>query len=277
MTENKELSLFHFNDYKKYLKTYIDKSPSRGIIKDLAIAANVHRPYLSKVLNSHIHLLPDQLYGICNYIKLMEVESEFLLLLLERDRSNKSNYKKFIERKINLMRKSEEEKVKGYGRDSILNNLDEDMWIYYSHWLYPMIHVAVSIPHLQTIENLSKFFELRQERIVQILTQLLKMGLIKKEKNLWSWLRGSWHTSQSDPRTLLIHRQLRDLSHNNFQEYPKDGLYFSVAQSISENDFNELHKSLVHWIDQFNKTAAPSKPEVPVVFCCDFFQFGKWR
>ncbi len=269
-----ELNIFDFSDYKTFLKTYIDKSTSRGIIKDLALAAHVHRPYLSKVLNGDIHLLPDQLYGICNFIKLIEAESEFLLLLLEKDRSNKSNYKKYIERKINNIRKAEEEKTKAYGRDTSVLKIDEDAWIYYSHWIYPMVHIAVSIPHLQRVEALSKVFEQRPERILQVLTQLLKMGFVKKEKDQWKWTQGSWHTSQSDPRTLLIHRQLRDLSHQNYQEYPKEGLYFSVVQSISENDFKELNKSIVRWIDKFNKTAAPSKPEVPVVFCCDFYQFG---
>lgn len=269
-----ELNIFNFDDYKKYLRTYIDQSSARGIIKDLSVAANVHRPYLSKVLNSHIHLLPDQLYGICRFLKLTEGESEFLLLLLEKERSDKIHYKKFIENKIKALIKTEEDKIKAYGRENHLSMTSEETWIYYSHWLYPLIHISTSIPAFQKIEVLSEIFGQKKEKILLILTQLLKMGFVRKEKDQWIWNQGSGHTSQDDPRTLWLYRHLRDFCHHVYQAEPKQGLHFSVIQSISKDDFKSLQQSLMKWIDDFNRIARPSKPEIPVVLCFDFFQIG---
>lgn len=276
MKNGGELNIYNFDDYKKFLKKYIYHNPIRGIIKDMAIAADVHRPYLSKVLNSHIHLLPNQLYGICKFIKLSEQETEFLLLLLEKDRSHKSPYQKYVENKLASIKKNEETKMKSSGRDNPVSMIDENLWIYYSHWIYPLVHISVSIPQLQNIEALCSFFGQKSERIQTTLIQLQKMGFVKKEKEKWVWLQGSWHSSQADPRSLWLHHHLRDLSQQNFQMYPQEGLYFSVTQTLSKKDFETLRNSLIEWIDNFNKTAAPSNPEIPVVFCCDYFQPGSF-
>lgn len=274
--DNKEFTrVFDFEDYKEFLKKFINESSQRGIIKELAEVAQVHRPYLSNVLNNKVHLLPDQLFGICNYLNLSESESAYLHLLLERSRTSNVIYKKHLTKKINAIKEEENKKIKAIGREHLLALNDADTWAYYSHWLYPLVHIAVSIPAFQRVDTLSQLLEINYQKILQILTHLEKMGLIKRERDLWKWHQGSWHSPKGDPRAIWLHRQLRDYSYQQYQADPKVGTYFSVIQSISEEDFQSLKKSLDEWIVAFNKKAAPSKPEVPIVFCCDFFRAGK--
>jgi len=265
------ISIFSYESYKKFLRDIIQNSSKRGIIKELAHAATVHRPYLSKVLNDKVHLLPDQLFGISSYLELSEEETGYLLLLLELDRSDKSSYKKFVEKKLKEIRLAEEEKNKAIGKANIVASLDESAWLYYSHWLYPVVHISVSTPSLQKIENLARALNQRPDRIHQILMQLQKMGFVRKQNDLWIWNQGSWHTSKLDSRSLMFHKNLRDYTFEQVSLKMDRGVSFSATQSISSSDYKKLHQSIMSWITHFNKVATPSNPEVPVVLCCDFF------
>lgn len=275
MTVSKTTSIFDYADYKDFLRAVVTESTQRGIVKLLADSAQVHRPYLSRVLNDKVHLQPEQLYGVSRYLQLSDSETEYLLLLLEKHRSSKSDFIKYVDSRIDILKKGHVEKTKTEGRTDASMALDVDSFTYYSHWIYPLVHVAVSIPSFQRIEVLSRKLGESLDRILQVLGHLERMGFVVKERDLWKWKKGSWHTSITDPRTTLNHRNLHDLSQRQFYLDPELGTHFSVIQSISENDFEKLRRSLLNWLSSFNKIAGPSKPEVAIGLCFDFFRIGK--
>ena len=76
-------SVYEFIDYKLFLKKCIAQSEQRGFTTRLAEAAGCQRSYFSTVLSGNIHLLPEHLFGICEFLKLSNDESEYLFLVLD--------------------------------------------------------------------------------------------------------------------------------------------------------------------------------------------------
>ena len=267
---------WQFTDYKVYLKTFLQQQSQKGLLTKLAVVAGVHRPYLSRVLTDKVHLLPEHLYGICEFIGLNEAETQFLLLLLEKDRSVSKSYKQYLEHKTKNLLKAANDRLKKGGRTGGGNEIsNEKVLLYYSHWIYPLLHVSVSIPELQTVKNLTKRFNLNEERVLNALQALKDMCLIEKKGELWLWTQGHWHSPQEDFRSLLLKRNLQDLSLSYYVDKPSTGFHLSIIQTLSQADMVKLQYSILDWVRQFNETAGPSKPEVPVVFNCDFFIVGE--
>lgn len=242
----------------------------------MAEAAGVHRPYLSRVLIDKVHLLPEQLFGICEWLSLPEMEFQYLLLLLERDRSASPKYRAHLEEKIKSLKDRAIERLKEGGRtrsDSFASG--DQVLLYYSHWIFPLLHIAVSIPALQSVSKIATAFSLSESWVRQTLESLSQMGFVQRQGNQWKWVKGQWHSPQNDFRSFLLKRNIQDLSYAQYVETPTNGLHLSIVQSLSKADFAKLQDSILDWVKHFNQIASPSPSEVPVIFNCDFFVVGK--
>lgn len=268
------MSPFDFNDYKEFLRNIIESSQQRGLTSRLADAAHCQRPYLSKVLqiDSNVHLLRDHIFGISEYLGLNQKEENFLLLLLEKDRATQFKYRQAVENQIKEIQTQYFKVENQIKRESVdIQHTDLNVH-YYSYWLYPALHIATSIPELQTLEALSQRFYFPQLVILQYLEQLEKMKLIKNEKNRWIWISGDIHLTGDSFWSTQNHTIWRQNAIQNIAQKNKDSVHFSIVQSLSKSDFQVLRMKMIELIKSFESIASPSKPEELITFLLDFYK-----
>jgi hypothetical protein len=264
---------FEFANYKDYLRAVIQAPDSRGLLSRLAEAADCQRPYLSKVLqfDSEVQLTPDHLFGICDYLALPQLHADYLKLLLEFERASKPKYKDSIKSQINLLKEQHVNLKNQVGKQQLNPELDP-MGIYYSYWLYSALHIAVSVPGLQTVAQLSKKFSLPESVIEMYLQALKKLGLVNYANKKWLWLAGDLHLSKESLSIASHHNNWRFQAVQDIAKRIPESTHYSVVQSISQADFEVIRLKIVDWVKHFQKVVTPSKPEDIVCFNLDFFK-----
>jgi uncharacterized protein (TIGR02147 family) len=270
------LNPFEFKSYKTYLRKLLDQAENRGLMSRLSEAAGCQRPYLSKVLqdDSEVQLTPDHMYGICEYLGLSEAESNYIKLLLEVERASSQPYRQSLEKRIAQARSHHLNLKNQTGKEQLSTGADPFAF-YYSYWLYAALHVAVSIPGIQTTPKLAAKFSLPEAMIESHLASLEKAGLVKKTRERWSWQAGDIHLEKDSYWILPHHMNWRNQAIQDVALRLPESTHYSVVQSISSSDFEVLSLKIVEWIKQYQKISSPSNPEELVCFNLDFFKIIK--
>jgi hypothetical protein len=198
---------FQYNDYKTFLKDRIASANARGMVSKFAAAAGCQSSYLSKALHEHIHLIPDHLFGIAQYLNLNQDETNFLLLLLEKSRAGSIKYRKNIEEKIITIRKQRENIALLLKKPVSEIGLKES--IYYSSWFWSAIHIATSIPELQTEEKIALRFQIPIQQVMAVLLQLEEFGFVRKIGTKWIYSSHELYVPKDSPFVSLHHNHWR--------------------------------------------------------------------
>lgn len=267
-------SVFEYVSYKPYLKDYIEQSPLRGELTRLSEAAGCQNSYLSKVLQtgSKVQLTHEHLDGISEYLSLSTNEFQFFKLILEVERASQIKYRKKIQKAIT---EAQEEflKIKNHVGQKTIQTSENIDQTYYSHWIYSALHIAVSIPRLQTVEALSKHFYMPEAAILTFLQKLEALQLVeKKSPHKWIWKSGNIHLTNDSPLVGIHHSNWRSKAAQESLNASADSVHYSVVQSISQKDYEKLNFLILEWIKTFQKIASPSDCEELVNLNIDFYK-----
>ncbi|WP_413575318.1 DUF4423 domain-containing protein [Bdellovibrio sp. HCB290] len=267
------VSPYEFNDYKVYLKKRIAQADQRGFATRLAEASGCQRSYFSNVLNGNVHLIPDHLYGICEFLELSEEEREYLFLVLEHNRASNIEYRRHLSRKISQKQAGWKDFKNRLKKESLTPEKDESArQFYYSSWLFSAIHIAVSIPRLGELKSLCAYLGISEDLAKFHLEKLALMGLVEKKGTKWVWKSGDLHLSKDSPWIASHHSNWRMQALNDLPLRNADSLHYSVVQSLSKDHVEELRLRMIEWVEEFKKKAGPSSPEELVCFNLDFFK-----
>lgn len=263
-----QVSVWSFSDYKLFLVSLIEHG-TRGIVSRLAEAAGCQRSYLSNVLRSHIHLMPDQAYGICKFLDLNSSETSYFLMLLEKERCGTAAYKRYLEAKIQRLQAARENLAERLDRPSLRK--ESDQLIYYSAWHYSAIHILVSIPRFQSVPAISRALGLDSAAVESCLVELEGMGLVRRTGARWRFLSGDIHVPKDSPLVSLHHNNWRQKAVLRSQGR-KDGLHFTMVQSVSLKVAGDIKEKVLKIIDEVSELAGPSESEELIYFGVDQFR-----
>jgi len=264
-------SIYYFKDYKKYLFHLVYEENMS--VTSLAEGAGCHRPYLSKVLNGPQHLTPDQTFGISEWLQHLPDEREYLKLLVEYERSASKGFRSHLWQDITRRHKDYFELKNQVSNLQV--KVQKDLGnesLYYCSWLYAAIHIATSIPELQTVGAMALKFGVRESEIEMACKALMDMKLIKRERNRWIWSSGDIHLPRESPLNIALQANWLIKAQQDIQLGRSESIHYSVIQSLSKDDIDKLRIRISEWIREFSQIAGPSRPEDLLVFRVDFFK-----
>lgn len=139
----KEISVFDFKGYKKYIKTWIQSRPARGHGEKRRIAEKVgcNSAYVSHVLERQGHFSLEQAALLSQHMDHNVLEARFFLLLVQYERAGhpvlkaqlKAQIDEILERRLSIQHRLEN----GDGLSV------EDQATYYSTWHYAATHLVL--------------------------------------------------------------------------------------------------------------------------------------
>ena len=269
-----EKQIYDFSDYKAYLQAKVGaKSARRGLKSAMAKALSCQPTYISQVLNGHAHLSSEQAADLNEFLNHNKDESHFFLLLLQKDRAGKKNLKKYyqdqmqevLDRRLNLTK-----------RLGTQNNLsEENRNTYYSSWHPLAIHIALSVPHLQTKEAIAQHFHLPLKKVVSVLEFLVSTGLAQQMGERFTTDNSLVRIGNESTHIQKHHTNWRTQAVESLDREDLQDLHYSAVVSLSKADARHLKDRMLEHIKEYVNTIRDSKEEEVYSLCLDFFSLKK--
>ncbi|MBY0372069.1 hypothetical protein K2X33_15405, partial [bacterium] len=94
MSKEKELRIFDFGSYREFLRAASELG-GRGFFQEMAKELNVHSSLVSQIVRGSKDPTPEQTCSIAEWLKLTSDETEYLLMLVMRERAGNPALRKF--------------------------------------------------------------------------------------------------------------------------------------------------------------------------------------
>lgn len=256
--------IFEHLSARKYLQGWVqdNKGIRSGLQSRLAKIAGCRPSFISQVLTGKSFLSLEQGEKISSYLQLNEIEEEYFLTLILWERAATTALKNKLESRLQKIRdkslnlsKRLTPLVKETENNEVLTAQ------YYSHWLYPAVHVSLGIAGLQNAYALSKALSVSESRVQEVLNFLEKAQLVEEKKGNYSATPFTLHLGTESPYLSLHHRNLHNLAIQLMDEAPKTDLQYSGFMSLSRNDVHKIKESLAAEIKKCIETAKLSDEE----------------
>lgn len=267
-------TVFEFKEYKRYLATVLGAGKRRsGLRAKLAEHLSCQTAHVSQVLNGHTHFSPEQAFKINSFLGHDREEAHFFVLLLSKDRAGTGELKEYYQIQLNEI----------LARRTLIKNRvrathevpQEHQTRYYSAWHYLAIHIALSIPELQTKEALAQHFHLPLTKVAEILEFLVITGLSEARDGRYFIGPSHVHLAHDSDNINKHHLNWRLQAMNSLDRLSPIDLHYSVVFSLSRTDVEKLKERMLEMIKANLKDVAPSKEEVLFCTCLDFFEVRK--
>lgn len=265
------MNIFTLSNYKDFFKAYIEENNFKGIMTRIAEDCGCDRTYLSQVLNGKAELTTDHIIQFSEIRQLSEAESEYLLTLLLKDRSANLQVKRRLVQKIEKIQKEQLELSKKVTDNEKISQItDQQKNKYYSLSSFSAIHILTSIEQFQSIENISQKMNIPPDTTQEILSELLNMGLIKKEKGRYIHNWKNIYLTNDDPWLTQHHLNWRLKAVE--RTHVKQDVHYTDVFSVSTEDVIKIRENILGFISRHRKMVSDSGAEKAYAICCDFFE-----
>jgi uncharacterized protein (TIGR02147 family) len=263
------ISPFNFSDYKDFLKAAIaGNKAERAFQTKLAEHGGIQKSFLSQVMNSHVHLLPDHAAAMSAFLALSEAEAAYFVDLVALARAGSSSLKAILKKRMSSLKAAQANPTERFKWPELEAKVQE---IYYSSWHWGAIHMLVSIPKYKSVAAIAERLGLPARVVEEALAGLEKMKLVSPAKGGWATTGNYTYLPNFSPMTSANHMNWRQRALENVQSMDETALHYSAAFTLSQADFFELKELIVEFIERMNQKISPSAPEEAAAFTCDFF------
>lgn len=275
------MDLYEYDEYKQALRTAMKERQkqfgSRFTYEKMATACGVQKTYLSKVLNSHAHLNPDQLFSACDFLKLSKSEASFLLLLREFESSSNSKRAKILKSEI-LKIRQENLKTESAIEFESEEAIEAQKWEYYTDTDLQLVHMFMTISTYSKEPTLiCNKIGIDENRLQSILLRLQLWKIIQFQEGIYQVQDPKLHLSENSPVFLafgILNRiktieKLRSKSTKN-----KDDYFFSATFSASETVQLKFKRKFLDLIKILQKEVVESKSEEVYQLNIDLFKWS---
>ena len=268
-------SVFSHTDYKTYLRSRAgEKRMRRGLKSQMAQAMRCQPTYVSQVLNGNADLSLEQSHALNEFFAHSADESRHFLLLVQSARAGSKELREYfraeiqehLARRLNLTRR--------LGGKNPLS--EEQRSRYYSSWLFAAIHIALTIPELQTPHVLARHFRIPVKTILEVLEFLVSCGLARQND-------GAYQTGVNEIRvgndSALIVRhhtnwRLEALKSLDREQRERADFHYSGTFSISRSDVTRLKDKMLEWVRETATLVRESPEEELYAVCMDLFRMN---
>lgn len=263
--------IYDYRDYRAFLVDALGgKNKRTGQRGALARHLGCQTAYLSQVLNGTANLNLEQAYRVNQFLSHDSQAADFFLLLVQRERAGTHDLKMYFDEKINeTLAKRSEVKSRVMKTRVITEN---DQAYYYSQWYIDAIHMALSIPHLQTVQELAKHFHLEETLVREALEFLVRIGLATVNRHRYSIGANHIHLGKESKFLRQLHMNWRLMAIQSLEKRREEDLHFSGVFSLSRQDVIKIRKQILRLIEENMEVIKPSKEEVLFCNTIDFYE-----
>lgn len=239
---------------------------------DLAQSMGMSPSLLSQILKGDKQLSMEQADEGARRMGLMEAETDFWFLLVEKDRAGTHALRSRLERKIRLAREAARQLSKRSLKDTELS--EETKGVFYSNWIYTAVPTFVALPGKHDVSTLARDSGLPLDVVAQVVQFLIENNLLVQKDGRLTY--GSAHTyvGQDSPHVIKHHRNWRLKGFSAMEFRRESDLFFTAPFSLSKELVDEIRGQILpDVIQQIYKKVGPSPSEQVACLNIDWFDF----
>lgn len=247
------MTIYEFNDYKKFVIFRIERSPrgGRGLYRRIAELLGIHTSYVSQIFSGDRDISPEQAWQLCGFFSLNDLESEFFLALVRLNTASHFEYKsKCLKDLENIRARSLE--IKNRVKADITLTTEEKI-IFYSHWYYSGVRLLTANPKFRTPETIANELNLNPTQVSKILEFLVQCQLCTEVAGEFTIKKSKTHLGSDSPLLPRHHVNWRVKAFEKIGAPDEDELYFTSPLTITKADATKLKSMIVDFIEEAMK------------------------
>lgn len=267
------MSIYEFNNYKTFLRKWLEAQPKqgRGLIKKMADHLRISSTMMSHILSGDKHFSLEAGNDLCAFIPLDEQEAEYFLLLLSYAKAGSFSLRERYKKKIQGEQKKAGEITKRVKADTELPNLAKT--IFYSNWLYTGVRNITACPDFQDVDQIAKHLNLSRATIQKVIEFLLKNGLcLEKDGKIIPGPKQT-HIGHQSPLVSRHHQNWRLQGFSKMIDVDDKNLFFTAPMSLSHETVELIWQKIPTFIEEIIKLVRPSPSEVVRCLNIDWFEY----
>lgn len=261
------MNIFSYSDYRTYLRSKISSLPKkgRGQIEKIASHLGVHQSFLSQILGDTKTLSEEQAIEISKYFSLTESETEYLITLVQIDRTAHPSLVKLGKQRLQRIRSQ----IQGSPQVAALS--ENERAIYYSSWTYSAVRLLTDSPEYNSADKISAQIGLSVAEVNVILEFLVKVGLCNSKDGKLSMAKKRTFITGDSPAygRHLLNWRLKAIE--QIQKNPNVPFAYTSPMIISQDDAHKVRDILQDAIQKIDALVEPSKSEK--IFCLNIDWF----
>lgn len=267
-----QISLFEFQDYRAFLKAWIEKAKSLRVsnLSQLSQVCGVHPTFLSHVLSGTKELSLEQASLMSEYFGFTQLEQDYFFSIIQMERAGHFKLKEYFQNKISHIESEKNKLSKRFDKHKQLTT--EQKAIFYSSWIYASIWSSTDINGGQTIDEVSTRFKISREQAQTILSFLVQAGLCIEEQGIYRLGDSHIHVSNESHFVVKHHLNFRIKSMQKMDTRDGSELFFTAPMSISKSDFKIIREKLNLIVKEIVEVAKDSKSDQVTCLNIDFFK-----
>lgn len=255
------MNIFDFSDYKAYVNHRIAMLPKkgRGEYQKLAGLLGTHSSMISHVFKGEAHLSVEQALKIAGHYFLNELETDAFVTMIQKDRAGDRPTKAYFQQKLKNLHERHLDLSERVDSRQALSEADQSQ--FYSQWYYLGVQILTSIEGFQNPAAIAAHLRLPPERVLEALDFLVRTGLCVRSGEEYRVGITRTYVKRDSPLVSRHHANWRTRVLQQFPDIQNEELVFTCPTSISRRDFAQIREKIAQFIEDFNKTIAPSKDE----------------
>jgi len=268
--------IYNFNDYKLFLRSYIEQMPKRGrgVLSRLAAAMDMTSAQMSHVMQGGRDLTLEQALKGASYLGLTTTESDYFIEMVIFARAGTRDLKEFARRRLTVLKGQGLQLKNQVPEHRVLSDAEKAQ--FYSSWIYSAVRLMSSIQPLQ-LEQIMEIFALERTRASEIINFLCESGLcVQTDKGS---IMGPQTTfvAKNSPFVFKHHANWRLKALEQVEQNREDELYFTSPVSLSQKDFERMMVKITDLIKEFSACVKESPAEAVACLNIDFFHVGHFK
>lgn len=273
--DKSDMNIFELSNYKAIIQSILTEKRKlqKGISRQLAEYLNVHPSMISQALTGNKDFSEEQMILITEFLGLPQLESQYLLILLQQERAGSVKLKKYYdERRIEVQKKalSISERVV---KNKTLS--DKEKAIFYSHWLYPTVHLLSTLDKKPRFEEICKKLDISAVRAREILDFLIEIHMVVEKDGVFFSGPVATHLEKSSPFLPKHHTNWRLKAIQYSDEISDQELMYTASISINKKDFEKIREEFLQSIQKMVKIVNASPAEDIAQINLDLFWIKK--
>lgn len=263
-------SVFDFKDYRAYLNHKSGGAERRtGMKAQIAKALRCQPTYVSQIFAGKANLSLEQADALNDFLQHSRDEAHFFLLLVQKERAGSKSLEGYFEQQLQEIRDRRLILTQRLGAKERLSELDQAT--YYSSWIFAAVHIAVTIPSLQTREAIAQHFSLPVAKITDVLDSLVAMGLVEKAGAGFVSAKKQIRLGNDSKNILRHHTNWRLQAAEALDREQLTDLHYSGIVSLAKDDVVKIKELLFDAIQRSQTIIRDSKEEELYAIAVDWF------
>lgn len=259
-----------------YLRSRLEarEGKRRGIKSQFARAIGCDGAYVTRILEGSALLSLEQGMRANAFLVHTPDEAEFFLAQISFARAGSKELKAYFSKRMESLRETHRTLSRRIKNTESFPEVTQAT--YYSLWAYAAIDIATSLPSLQTVEALSRYFRIPAPTIASALSFLRECGVVEQRGEKWVNTQKQVYLASDSPHIRKHHLNWRLKAMQAIESLPSGrNLHYSSVISISKQDLEKLKEHFIQSVGRARELVkASTEDEILAAYNVDCFELN---